>query len=217
MLVYQTLVYLIDDERPASMPTRQCVCVFRRPVFFTDSLIALRAGPLVHVELLPIDANIPDNTLSYTSYVGHAFGVSISTKATFDNETCVGLALDLTPLEHERLISYLHDLCAANIPYNYGDMALMALPRTLFEAVVEDIPSEDPRDVRKLFCSQAVLLALRNSLADDNPLGDVLGRIVSRTIFPYTLFHVLRPYTRPVDCRALARGVVVSRPLSEPL
>jgi hypothetical protein len=196
---------------------RQVVCVFRRPVFFSDSLLALRAGPVIHVELLPVDTLNPENTLSYTSYVGHPFGVSISTKRTFDNETCVGLVLEVSPAEHENLVSYLHDLCEANIPYNYQDMAIMALPRTLFEAVIDDIPSEDPRDIRSLFCSQAVLLALRNSLADDNPLLEVLSKVVSRTIFPYTLFHLLRPFAHTIDCRALASGLVVLRPLSEPL
>jgi hypothetical protein len=196
---------------------RQVVCVFRRPVFFSDSLIALRAGPVVHVEVLPIDVLHPENTLSYTSYVGQPFGVSISTKRTFDNETCVGLVLEVSPEEHETLVSYLHDLCEANIPYNYHDMAIMALPRTLFEAVVDDVPSEDPRHLRSLFCSQAVLLALRNSLSEENPLLPVLAGVVSRTIFPYTLFHLLRPYTHTVDCRALASGMVVLRPLPEPL
>lgn len=193
------------------------VLVFRRPLYLSDSVIALRAGPLVHVEILPIDSETPENTISYTSYVGCQFAMSISTKNTFDNQTCVALSLDLSVKEHQCLISYLHDLCEANIPYNYADVAFMALPHSVLQAVVDDVPSEDPRDLRSLFCSQAALLALRNSLAAEHPLVPVLSGVVSRTVFPYSLFLLLRPFTRTVDCLALSRGAVLPYSVTCPL
>ena len=196
---------------------RQVVLLFRRPIFFTDSLLALRAGPLVHVELLPVDAENPGNTLSYTSYVGYPFAMSISVKGTYDNETCVALSLNVSREEQEQLISYLHDLCEQNIPYNYTDVATMALPRGMQYALKDDLSSEAPADITHLFCSQAVVLALRNALDNIRQLYHILQYVNSRCVTPYNLFHLLRPYTQTVCCLALRRGAVVPRSLAEPL
>lgn len=192
-------------------------CVFRRPVFYSDSLVAMRAGPLVHVELMPLDPSTPENSMSYTSYVGYPFAASLSTKHTFDNATCVALALEVERPEFERLVGYLHDLCERNIPYNYGDTALMMLPLQLVQSLCDDVPSESPEHITTLFCSQAVVLALRHALSEEHPAFRLVRDINSRTVFPYALFQLLRPYTRPVCCNALQRGAFVPRSLTESL
>jgi hypothetical protein len=181
-------------------------CVFRRPVFYTDSLVALCAGPLVHVEIMPIDSREPRASASYTSYVGCPFALSLSTKQTYDNTTCAALVLQLSDVEHEALLVYLQDLCEAQIPYNYRDTALLMLPggAALFGAT--DVPSEVPRALQSLFCSQAVVLALRNALDARRPLTRVLAGLNSRTVLPYALFTVLHPYARGACCAALAEG-----------
>lgn len=201
----------------AQRGTRDVVCVFRRPVFYTDMIASLRVGPLVHVELLPMDRDSPLDTLSYTSYVGCPFSMSISTKRTFDDSTCVALALRVTTPEMQALVSYLHDLCVAKIPYNYSDAACLALPAGVRETLLADLPSSAPCDVTSLFCSQAVVLALRHALAPGGALAADLALANSRTVSPYALFHLLRPFAHPVSCAALARGELEPRALREPV
>lgn len=213
------LSYLLTIPCPRNMAPaeRNAVLVFRRPIFFTDSLLALRAGPLVHVDILPMDPATPANTLSYTSYVGYPFTVSISDKTRYDNETCVALAIPLAEAEHEALVGYLCDLCGHNIPYNYVDVATMALPQSLQTSLKDDLSSEAPADITHLFCSQAAVLALRNALAERRPLLELLRHVNSRCVTPYDLFHMLRPHAQPVCCLALGRGAVVPRPLPGPV
>jgi hypothetical protein len=186
----------------------QVVCVFKKAVFLTDSIVAMKAGPLVHVELLVIDSNVPSNSLSYTSYVGCEFGVSISTKQTYNSKDSIALAFDVTPDEHASLISYLHDLCESHIPYNYKDIAIMLLPKTIQRNFVDDVTSETPREIKALFCSQGIVLALRNSLSQASPLCQQLRGLNSRTVHPYALYHMLRPYTYMVNCDLLRNGEV---------
>lgn len=193
--------------RPSSIMKRVAL-MFRKPVFFSDTILALRAGPLIHVEILPIDDNNPENTLSYTSFVGSPFSMSISTKRTYENDTCVGLAFDVSEHEHELLVSYLHDLCEKNIPYNYSDVALSVLPSGIKNSFVDDVASESPTDITSLFCSQAVVLALRNALDEKTALFQRLKDVNSRTVLPYALYHVIKPYARSIDCVSLQHGVV---------
>ena len=194
---------------------RSVLCVFRKPSRFTDSLIALRAGRLVHVDILPMDPDNVENSLSYTSYVGEHFSMSLSAKHDYDDDTCVALELKVSPEEHECLIAYLNELFERNIPYNYKDLAVMALPCTLQDSLVSDILSESPEDIQSLFCSQAVVLALRNSLAQDRALFRQLRMLNSRTIYPCTLYHVLRPYTKMVSCNGIRRGEIKYTTTSE--
>ena len=189
------------------------VCVFRRPIFYSDTLVSLRAGPLVHVEIMPIEVDNPHNSISYTSYIGCPFSMSISMKRTYDNTSCVAVALEVSQEEKERLTSYLHDLCEANIPYNYVDTAMMVLPTSVHGCLSDDVSSEDPVHLTALFCSQAVVLALRNGLNEQRDLYEVLAAVNSRVVLPYTLFHLLRPYGRTVCCHALRTGTLVPLPL----
>eukprot|EP00961_Rhodomonas_salina_P058611 787371-Rhodomonas_salina.3 len=196
------------------MSTCKVVCIFRRPLFYTDSLISLRAGPLVHVELMPVQ---DENSISYTSYVGYPFCMSLSAKHSYNDETCVAIAVDFSEAEMQNLNSYLHDLCEANIPYNYMDTALMILPTAVHNQITDDLPSEAAKDIHSLFCAQAVILSLSNSLTVDRRLYQTLLRLNSRTTTPYTLFHVLREFGQTVCCNALQRGAVVPLAMKEPV
>lgn len=193
------------------------VCVFRRPVFYSDSLVSLRAGPLVHVEMMPLDESNPQNSLSYTSYVGGPFCMTLAAKQTYSDETCVALALPMQDHEMASLERYLEELCVANIPYNYLDTALMLLPASVHECISDDVTSEAPGELRHLFCSQAVVLALRHALDRERHLHGAMCSLNSRVTLPYALFHILRPYGQTVSCNALQRGAIVPLSLPQPV
>lgn len=182
------------------------VCVFRRPVQYSDTLVSFCAGPLVHVELLLLDPREPRASASFTSFVGCTFGQSLSGKCAYDDATCVALALEVSEPENEALVAYLQDLCDADIPYNYCDTAMLMLPGGVALFGGTDVPSEAPRALRSLFCSQAAVLALRHALGAERPLARVLARLNSRAVLPYALYHLLLPFARGAGCAALQEG-----------
>lgn len=192
----------------SKMNTHTIAIIFRRPIFFSDSWLAAYAGPLLHTEILPIQNEDPMKTMSFTSYMGQPFSASFRVKETYNNDKCVALAFDVTEQEYLQIISYAHDLCSHNINYNYSDLLLTALPHTIQNAMIEDIPSEDPAHIKSLFCSQAVILILRNGLQENHPVMQAVGNLNSRTILPYKLYHLLKPYTKSVDCNALSQGLI---------
>jgi hypothetical protein len=182
--------------------------VFRKPVFLTDSILALYAGKYVHVDICLIDEREPKHSMTCTSYVGQKFSMSTTDKRNYNDEDYLGLLVETSDTEQDNLTGYLLDLVDNNIPYNYVDIAAMALPMVLSDALIEDVRSEDPAHLTNLFCSQAVVLALRNSLSDEHPLFPLLSKINSRCILPNTLCNILTPSCERISCTSLKDGLV---------
>ena len=161
--------------------------VFRRPYFVSDYFLVPYTHGFTHVDILPLSDGDGDNALTYTSYMGENFSISIAAKHRFTNQTEVALCLELADEEHEKLTSYLQDLCAANVPYNYTDLAMLVVPAAIRHKLLSDVPSEDPAHLQSVFCSQAAVLALRNALLPQRALFARLNELNSRETLPVDL------------------------------
>lgn len=187
----------------------QVAVVFTKPRGAYDRLVSSIAGNLVHVDLMPIDTQNCEQSMVFTNYMGETFSMNLCGKRLYNNQRHVALLLETDDNEQELLYSYLHDLCEQNIPYNYTDLAFEFIPRSISCEVVNDVVSENPKEITKLFCSQAIVLALRNSLNHSKGVCRTLRKLNSRLTLPIDLFHALRPFTRYVCCNALSVGRVV--------
>ena len=170
-------------------------------------IISMCAGEFVHVDLMPINDNAPEHSVVCTSYIGENFSLSLATKQAYNDKDCVALCIELTEEEHQKLTSYLLALADHNIPYNYQDVLVSALPRSVSRVLVDDVADERPEKISTLFCSQAVVLALRNSLDGSHPLMHTLQQVNSRCTLPDTLFRLLEPGCQRLSCQALRSGV----------
>ena len=75
----------------------------------------------------------------------------------------------------------------SKIPYNTADMVMSQMP----------LPHPKDKDLfhsRALFCSQALVLVLRECLEPEHPLQTHLAAINSRTISPSQVFEVLKQH-----------------------
>eukprot|EP00961_Rhodomonas_salina_P155317 2091758-Rhodomonas_salina.1 len=59
---------------------------------------------------------------------------------------------------------------------------MMVLPTSVHGCLSDDVSSEDPVHLTALFCSQAVVLALRNGLNEQRDLYEVLAAVNSRVV-----------------------------------
>ena len=197
--------------------THYAVIVFRKPVCMTDRFLSVFAGQLTHCDILPIDVSDAHNAMTFTSYVGETFSMSINTKRNYNNRKNVAIAIPYNKCEFDLLTTYLYDLCSHNIKYNLIDISLDALPITVRDMICEDVESEDPKDIKKIYCSQAAVLSLRNSLASDRRLLEKLKETNSRVTVPLQLYYILRNFGQIVDCDALHEGKVIPYSLSSPI
>lgn len=187
------------------------VLVFRRPIMLTDKLVSFCAGNLVHVDMLLIESSCPEKSLTYTSYVGEHFSRSLDAKKQYNEHDNIALKINLSEVEYEKLSVYVNTLADSIIPYNYHDLANIFIPSGIAKYVLSDVESEDPKTLKSLFCSQAVVLALRNSLECKHSVYRALWNVNSRSCSPETLYELVQPITDGVRCAPLQNGIVLDQ------
>eukprot|EP00960_Hanusia_phi_P053709 762433-Hanusia_phi.AAC.11 len=206
-----------DNESPKAVPLLlrspiQCVFVFRRPMQLTDRIIQAMSGPFAHVDLLVLTEHKPADSPSFTTYMGESFAMSIRSKNNYNNKQYVGLHLEMMPDEAYGVFTYVMKLAELAVTYNFSDLLYQPVKSVLRDSVLfNDVPSEEPGQLQKVFCSQAFVLALRNNLKHGRLLRlcDALRWQNSRLIAPSDLYTLLLPYCRPVDLRAVRDGRLV--------
>jgi len=211
--------YTIDDSdswEPTLPSGSKCpigvILVFRRPIFASDRVLNLFSREFVHMELLMLLESKPEDSPTFTVFMGEKFSMSISLKKGYNEQEYFGMALDVFPGEAISLLNYMTTLVDRGVRYNYSDLALQPVKSLLKKSVMfEDVPSDEPGEVKKLFCSQAFTLGLRHSLthAINLDLKKKLLEKNSRLMTPSDLFHILMPYCRRVDMDQLRDCKVV--------
>ncbi len=202
----------------------ECVFVFRRPVMLSDRIIKLMTGPFAHVDLYIHREGQPNDSPSLTTFMGEHFSMSVNMRKAYNSRDYEGLHLRLDPVESAKLFDYVIDLVERRVPYNLADLMYQPLKSILPDSgFFEDVPDESSLLVKKVFCSQAFVLALRNSLHRDHLAGalidespiqrkKLLWRLISensRLCTPSDLYHILRPYCKRVDMERLRYGSLV--------
>ncbi|EKX31750.1 hypothetical protein GUITHDRAFT_149099 [Guillardia theta CCMP2712] len=147
--------------------------------------------------------------------------MSVNMRKSYNSRDYEGLHLRLDPVESAKLFDYAIDLVERRVPYNFADLLYQPMKAVLPDSgFFEDVPNESSLQVKKVFCSQAFVLALRNSLHNDDLAGalidespiqrkKLLWRLISensRLCTPSDLYHIIRPYCRRVDMDRLRHG-----------
>eukprot|EP00960_Hanusia_phi_P000064 1942-Hanusia_phi.AAC.2 len=108
-----------------------CVFTFRRPVQFSDRVIRALTGPWAHVDLLVITDQTPEDSPSFTTYMGETFSMSIRTKNRYNNREYTGLYLKMMPDEAFKVFEYVMKLAERRVPYNLGDLTYQPVKKLL--------------------------------------------------------------------------------------
>ena len=203
--------------------------MFRRrvPDLDTDYLIQKLTGDeFLHVDILfvpalasedtPLGVGVPPHERNdsmrcvFTTFVKDTFRVRIPKE--WGSRTDESHLLTLLPVSEEefsRSRRYVADLCAANVPYNYLDLMLCAIPKWCSRRFAHDPP---PYPIPStVFCSQAALLMLRQALPRDGG-GGLMHTLNSRACRPQNLYEITRGAFHRVDVGAfVTRGGMVAR------
>lgn len=202
--------FTIDDEAEPWQPTLPpsakcpigCIFVFRRPIFASDRLVNVFSREFVHMELLMFLESKPEDSPTFTIFMGERFTMSIALKRYYNEKDYFGMFLDVFPGEAKALLDYMATLVDREVPYNFSDLALQPFKKLLRRSVfMEDVLPDDAGDVKKVFCSQAFTLGLRKCLTHpvNLELKNLLERENSRLMTPSDFFHLVRPFCRRVD------------------
>ena len=146
-----------------------CIFLFRRPMLKTDHMVKYFAGKFVHMEMLVFLTNNPKDSPTFTTFMGETFSMSISSKYSYNSNYYEALMLETFPDEAFSIFTYLIDITERSVPYNLSDLFYQPFKRLLNNSeLFNDVPTENSKQLKKVFCSQAFTLALRNCLTNSN-------------------------------------------------
>lgn len=159
---------LYETKLPAAMllslAGRNCnpvIVVYRKPMFWTDRVLQrYGAGEYTHCEMF-----IPKTDETYAIFLGGDMLRSEDLPLHY-TETPQLFAWHLHLLadsEFTRLLEW-NDLQVYNkCKYNFTDLALKMMPSILQKSLTSDVRGRNADEPRKLFCSQAIVLAFRHA------------------------------------------------------
>lgn len=206
---------------PSQSECRKIFLMYRRPLCNTEKVMQFVSdcGEFTHCEVY-----CPD--LAEDGCVGWTF-TNFSMCNMMKTRRCIPSyrdkcnkytfhSIDLTRNEFSRFVEWNRLQVLNKCPYNYKDLSLQMLPKRLARSTVTDLDVTQTTTPRKLFCSQAVILALRHALEPTHRVTRALAGINTRLSTPTLVAKSLEPlYGKPRDVwmlmRIFSHGLLTSK------
>ena len=151
------------EEKPRAPPCNPVIVVYRREMGWTDRLLQrFGAGEFTHCEL-------------YFPLLQVTFAVFIPGSMRCDTTLCnlyvhpesrhkfAWHLLHLHQDEYDALLRWNVAINEHHCGYNLADLVWQAVPMVVQDAVARDLSDNEARMPRRVFCSQAVVLAMREA------------------------------------------------------
>jgi hypothetical protein len=141
------------------------IIVYRRPMDAADQVIQALGGGEKHCEFTHCELYLPDDGETITIFKGGNMEKSSMLPILYDRRPD-RFAWHLIPLNHEeymRMIQWNTEQVLRHCPYNFRDIALQAIPSGIRNSFVHDLELTTSRSPNRIFCSQAIILALRDA------------------------------------------------------
>jgi hypothetical protein len=167
---------------------------FRSPVTLYEKFVSKVVGSPVHVDMVFHQPGTDGMRFSYSAFLGEKFSITLMPDEITCSELYENIVVAISDREHARCVSYVNKLID-KASYNYND-AMMWMPMfqghpTFASVMCDDIDSDDPSEIKKIYCSQAVILVLRECLSAGNPFELMVEGANSRMVSPSALHQMV--------------------------
>lgn len=164
--------------------------VYRKEMFFTDKILkSLGGGAYLHCEVF-----VPEYNQVFALFWGHKpqMRSDLSSLYSTQPEYFAYHIIQMDEGEFSRFMNFHIALVEHKNAYNLSDLFFQLVPTRLAETFCTDVSQHQTR--RKLFCSQAIWLSLRQAISDTSRnafLKPVLDKYNSRLMTPSHMCQVL--------------------------
>ena len=137
------------------------IVVYRRSICWTDRVLQFAgAGEFTHCELY-----LPNEGTTFAIFLGGLMQCNAVLPQLYKStpQYFAWHLLLLTDQEYERLKQWNVRQVTHHCRYNLSDLAWQITPSHVSRSCVHDLDQDAASDPRKMFCSQAVVLALREA------------------------------------------------------
>jgi hypothetical protein len=132
------------------------VVIYRRPIIWSDHMLELVCGQFTHCELYIPSLN---GTFITTTDFGCQFRTDVSSLYTQQQQDYAWHMIPMTKNEFQRFWTWNVEQVEQHCKYNYRDLLWQLVPNR--KTFVKDLANNDAHHPPRMFCSQAVVLALR--------------------------------------------------------
>lgn len=162
----------------------------------------------IHVEWLLHAPNETCSQLCFSAFMGEGFAMTTITEGSAEAKEWIYTAMPVTQAEAERMLGYMMGMVASKVQYNYADLGVAAGlcgHGSFEETMFPDVRPEGPKDLDRVFCSQAMIIVMRSCLGqelDGSPSArarEIVDRMNSRTVAPSALYRALRGVMREIQ------------------
>ena len=173
-----------------------------------EKMVSMVVGSKVHTEYIIIDPHTQECMFSYTAYQGGRVEMYLTPNSVLMDKSFVNTAINLQNNEVEKLRVFLMSMVDV-VPYNWTDSRLLLpiLQRNgALDMLIDDVDSSIPAKIKKVYCSQIGVLAMRECLDPDGPNSEMLKRLRalnSRLVSPQKLHDIVCEFGHDVDGDAL--------------
>jgi hypothetical protein len=190
-VISRNFKFLSDTDKNSGC---KLIMRFRSPNTTYERFVSTVVGSPVHVDMVFHQPGTDGIKFSYSAFLGEKFSITLMPDEITCSELYENIVVAISDREHARCVSYVNKLID-KASYNYND-AMMWMP--MFQAhpnfanvMCDDIDSSDPSEIKKIYCSQAVVLVLRECLSAGNPFETVVEGVNSRMVSPGTLHKMV--------------------------
>lgn len=155
----------------------------------------------IHVDIVMHRAGTPSKMFAYSAYMNEPFSMNLMNPSMMRDPTFDNLSLDITVKEYDSCVRYLSKL-VDRARYNRSD-AMFLLPiipsKSSFSRVmVPDVDASKPELIKSVYCSQAVVLLIRECLKGRQHVQYAFDGINSRLTSPHDLYQRMRGICNPL-------------------
>lgn len=209
----------------------QCKIIIRSRLARTpwEKLCRAIVGNPVHMDVVLVKPHSHSGRFCFSAYVSQTFEMCLMDQSHIMDPAVINQSLDVTEAEYQRCMDYMLQLVDRKTKYDYAD-ALVLMPMapkgrssapkfaSFMSPLLQDVDGDQmPRSV---FCSQSVVLMLRECL---NPQGihgvlvERLKQLNSRLVSPKMVFDILQehPFTEVISNAQLAKICAACQPTKQ--
>jgi hypothetical protein len=197
------------DATQQIVPTRPAgwhpmIIVYRIPMCYTDSLMQSVMG-VKHCEFTHCETYLPDESGTFTIFMGGSMIEDKALPVMYKTRPHL-FAWHMVPLndaEYTGMLNWNRLQIAKHCPYNFRDLMWQITPGIIRRSCVKDIGVSRSHNPTRMFCSQSIILALREASAMPGArpmLAKFASSCNSRILTPSDLSRMTTEYLRmPVN------------------
>lgn len=159
----------------------------------------------VHMDVVLAKPHSSSARFCFSSYVNQEFEMCLMDKAQIMDPSMINHSIDITEAEYDRCMKFMLQLVESGTRYAYVDALLLmpmapkgssTAPRfaSAVSPILQDVAAVLPK---KVFCSQSVVLMLRECLCPYGIHSDLvqrLERLNSRLVSPKMVFDIVKDH-----------------------